>query len=671
MRPMITRLLLTCTLGLLAAPMAMAQQCPSSVPVQGAPVPPPLPLFPADNWWNTDIRSAPVDPSSANFIAFINNGGTRRLHPDFGGEEEPGSESIYGFPYAIVNGSQPKKAVTFNYWDESDGVDQNTGQGVPFYPIPIQAITQPHWIEGGAPGNVDQRSGNDRHLLIVDCTNRHLYELYNVYYNPTQARWHGGSGAFFDMNRNDRRPETWTSADAAGLAIFPGLVRYDEAANPAVAEINHALRVTVRASNGYVYPASHEAGDTPGALPMGARLRLKATVNGVDPATRTTDPVARKIFRAMQKYGLIVADNGTDMYISGTFDVRWDNGLLNPAFRTLNASDFEVIQRGWKPVATPVLSAVSASPSSVFGGQSATGTVTLGAAAPSGGARVTLASASPAFAVPPNVTVAAGARTATFPITTQPSTVTASGTLSATYAGVTRTTTFTVNATPPTLSIGDVAIAERDSATRIATFTVRLSRASNVPVGFAVATANGTALAGSDYVARSLTGQSIPAGATTATFDVTIIGDTVVEANEVFTANLSAPVGATIADGQATASIVNDDGPTLSIGNVSIAEGNAGTSILAFTVMLSRPATTAITFNIATANSTAVAGTDYVARSVIGRSIPAGYTSSKFTVAINGDTTVEASEIFLVNLTGAVGATIYDRQAIGTIGNDD
>jgi hypothetical protein len=450
MRWSVTRLLLALGLSLLA-PMVQAQ-CPASVPVQGAPPPAPTPVFPADNWWNTDISSAPVDPSSASFIAFINNGGTRRLHPDFGGEESPGSVATYGFPYAVVDGTQPKQAVTFDYWDESDGVDPATGQGVPFYPIPAQVITQSHWIEAGAPGNVDLRSDSDRHLLMIDCTNRYLYELYNVYYSSTQGRWYAGSGAFFDMNRNDRRPETWTSADAAGLAIFPGLVRYDEAANPAVTEIRHAFRVTVRTSNGYVYPASHAAGTTAGALPMGARLRLKTNVNGADPALRTSDPAARKIFRAMQKYGLIVADNGSDMYISGTFDVRWDNGVLNPAFSTLSANDFEVIQRGWK-AAAPALNAVSASPSAVVGGQSATGTVTLTAPAPTGGATIALASANTAFAVPASIAVPQGATSATFPITTVPSAFVASGTLSASYAGITRTTVFTVNPKPPVKAI--------------------------------------------------------------------------------------------------------------------------------------------------------------------------------------------------------------------------
>lgn len=435
---------LTGVAGFLLLASAAFAQCPAALPVQGAAPPGPLPLFPADNWWNTDISAAPVDPASANYIAFINNGGTRKLHPDFGGEESPGSTAIYGFPYAVVDGTQAKQAVTFDYWDESDGVDYNTTLGVPFYPIPTQAITQAHWIEGGARGTVDDRSDSDRHLLIIDCENRRLYELYNVWYSQAEARWYGGSGAYFDLTRNDRRPEGWTSADAAGLAIFPGLVRYDEAADPAVSEIRHAFRVTVRASNGHVYPASHTAGSTSGALPMGARLRLKSSVNGADPALRTSDPAARKIFRAMQKYGLIVADNGSDMYISGTFDVRWNNDVLNPAFGTLTANDFEVVKLGWKPTAV-ALSAVSANPSTVPGGQTATGTVTLTAPAPAGGATVTLSGAGGAFSVPASVQVPAGASRAEFTITASYPTVSAAGTLSATYAGVTRTTVFTVN----------------------------------------------------------------------------------------------------------------------------------------------------------------------------------------------------------------------------------
>ena len=300
------------------------------------------PLFPSTNWWNLDVSSAPVDPSSAAYISFI--GTTRKLHPDFGGNVSTGSVEIYGFPYAVVDGTLTKRAVQFQYADESDGVDHTTGASIPFYPIPDEAITQAHWIEGGDPGSIDLRSSQDRHLLIVDRDNQYLYELYNVFYDGSQ--WHAGSGAFFDLRSNTRRPNGWTSADAAGLAILPGLIRYDEAFG--TAEITHAFRVTVRATNGAVYPASHVAGSTTGALPMGARLRLKSSKNL---STFTQD--VQRIFRAMQRYGLIVADNGSDMYISGTYDTRWSNDVLNPAFAALTASDFEVITLGYAPPNPP------------------------------------------------------------------------------------------------------------------------------------------------------------------------------------------------------------------------------------------------------------------------------------------------------------------------------
>ena len=295
--------------------------------------------FPPDNWWNLDISSAPVAANSASYIAFINNGSVRRLHPDFGGHASPGSIGIYGMPYIVVDSTVPKKAVQFLYHRESDGVDHTTNVSFPFYPIPDAAITQPHMIEGGYPGNVDRRGIQDRHMLIVDRDTRHLYELYNVFHDGT--KWVGSSGAFFDMNTNDRRPDGWTSADAAGLAILPGLVRYDESFDED--EISHAFRVTVRATNGYVFPASHRAGSTTGALPMGARLRLKASKD-----LSSFRPELQRIFRAMKRYGLIVADNGTDMFITGEFDPRWSNDVLNPAFRSLTASDFEVISLGYR-----------------------------------------------------------------------------------------------------------------------------------------------------------------------------------------------------------------------------------------------------------------------------------------------------------------------------------
>lgn len=150
----------------------------------------------------------------------------------------------------------------------------------------------------------------------------------------------------FDLKSNARRPEGWTSADAAGLAILPGLVRYDEAYGDG--EIAHAFRVTLRATNGHVWPASHTAGSNASAPPMGARLRLKASKD----LSGYAAPLQR-IFRAMQRYGLIVADNGSDMYVSGTMDPRWNNNVLNPAFRSLTADDFEVVELGWRGLNRP------------------------------------------------------------------------------------------------------------------------------------------------------------------------------------------------------------------------------------------------------------------------------------------------------------------------------
>jgi hypothetical protein len=438
----------------------------------GGPLPGPLPLFPPTNWWNLDISAAPVDPSSAAYISFI--GGGTQMHPDFGGEVSPGSTEIYGFPYIVVDGTQAKKTVQFLFSEESDGVDHDTNTSFPFYPIPNEAITEDHWIEGGWPGDDPDASG-DRHMLIVDATNKHLYELYNVFYDG--VNWRAGSGAFFDMNTNNRRPEGWTSADAAGLAILPGLVRHDEVYG--TAEIGHAFRVTVSSTNGYVYPASHEAGDTPGALPMGARLRLKA---GTDISSYPAE--MQRVFRAMKKHGLIVADNGSDMYVSGTFDTQWDNDVLNPAFHSLHASDFEVIQLGYNP---PL-------PTSV-------------------------------------------------------------------------------------LSIGDASVKEGNGGITTASVTVTLSPAASSTVTVGYATANGTALAGSDYVAASGT-VTFLAGQTSKTISVGVIGDTIDERNEALLVALSSPVNATLARATGQVTILDDDGrpalciPILTVPFTITAQGN-------------------------------------------------------------------------------------------------
>ena len=483
--------------------------------IRGGALPQPLPLFPADNWWNLDISSWPVDGNSPAYISFINNGGTRRLHPDFGGNDASTANGIYGMPYAVVTGvtNADLQSVQFQYWDESDGVNLSTGASFPFYPIPAEAVTQARWIEGGDPGNIDRRSSQDRHLLIVDGDRNYLYELYNVFYSTSQGKWLAGSGAFFDMNTNNRRPDGWTSADAAGLAILPGLVRYDEAYDPTITEIRHAFRVTVRATNGYVYPASHRAGSTSGALPMGARLRLKSSV---DVTQRTSDPNVQKIFRAMQKYGLIVADNGSDMYITGTYDTRWNNDILNPAFSNLTASDFEVVRLGYNPPPSgqPSLNSVSLNPSTVTGGQTTTGTVSLTALAPSGGALVGLSSANPAASVPSSVTVPANSSSSSFTIITTPVNTTTAGNITATFSGVSKSATLTVSASAPvtlaSLTLNPTSVVGGSSSTG----TVSLTKVA--PAGGAVITLSSSKVAWAT-VPPSVT---VPAGANIATFNV-------------------------------------------------------------------------------------------------------------------------------------------------------
>ncbi len=298
-------------------------------------------VFPPDNWWNLDITSAPVDPGSADYIDFISNRtpenptARRALHPDFG-------PPPYGIPYVGVGGDQPLVPVTFvDYPEESDPGAPGFPPG---YPVPEEARVLPNHIEGGIPGGGED---GDRHLLLIDRDHWLLFETWATRFNEETWGWEAGSGAVFNLATNDRRPEGWTSADAAGLAVFPGLVRFDEVAG--AGDIQHAFRFTTRATNGHVWPASHTAGHTAGAPPLGARLRLKASVE----ISGFPVPVQR-IFQAMKTHGLILADNGSDMYIQGTMDARWDNDVLNPAFGVLDADDFEVIQLGWNPVPSGV-----------------------------------------------------------------------------------------------------------------------------------------------------------------------------------------------------------------------------------------------------------------------------------------------------------------------------
>jgi hypothetical protein len=236
-----------------------------------------------------------------------------------------------------VSGSQELLPVTWvKYGDESDDGAPGRPDG---YPIPDIVKTNGNYIEGGSAGG---GGSGDRHLILIDRDNWLVFETWETRWNSTQNRWEAGSGAIFDLSVNYRRPVGWTSSDAAGLAVFPGLIKYEEVYEGG--EITHAFRFTTRSTNGYVWPASHRAGSNSEAPPLGTRFRLKASVD----ISGYSEPM-QKIFRAMKKYGLILADNGSDMYIQGTMDSRWNNDILNPAFGSLTAGDFEVIELGWDP----------------------------------------------------------------------------------------------------------------------------------------------------------------------------------------------------------------------------------------------------------------------------------------------------------------------------------
>ena len=273
-------------------------------------------MFPADNPWNTNIASEPVDPASD---ALINTcGASAQLHPDFGTTWEGGP---IGIPYVVVRGTQARVPVTFDYDDESDPGP---------YPIPPDAP-----IEGGPSSN------GDRHVLIVDADNWKLYELFDAHPINSGARWTAGSGAIFDLSSNTLRPAGWTSADAAGLPILPGLARYDEVVEQK--EIRHALRFTCPTTRrAYVAPARHFASSRTDATqpPMGMRVRLKSSVDiSAFPAN------VQVILLALKTYGMFLADNGSSFYLSGAHDMRWNDEELG-AMKRLHGRDFEVVKMG-------------------------------------------------------------------------------------------------------------------------------------------------------------------------------------------------------------------------------------------------------------------------------------------------------------------------------------
>lgn len=272
-----------------------------------------LQVFPKSNAWNKRVDKAKVDKASKKLI----KGMTGKLHADFGADWDGGP---FGIPYVVVSGGQAKVPVTFDYADESD-------RGP--YPIPANAP-----VEGGPDAE------GDRHVLVVDRDHKMLYELFDARPVDGGMSWRAGSGAVFDLTSNTLRPKGWTSADAAGLPILPGLVRYDEVA---AGKITHAIRFTVaKTRKAYVSPARHYASSSRSSSlpPMGMRVRLKRSFK-----ISRYPKQARVILQAMKTYGLILADNGSNWFFSGAPDPRWDDEALN-TLKKVPGSAFEVVKMG-------------------------------------------------------------------------------------------------------------------------------------------------------------------------------------------------------------------------------------------------------------------------------------------------------------------------------------
>lgn len=635
-------------------------------------------LFPADYPWNQNIAAAPV---AGNSTAIINNiiskqGSDGRLHPDFGQSYRNGSD-LYGIPYNIVHGNtQAKVPVVIDaYPDESDIVAA---------PIPANAVLEGDFQNGPRTG-VDNRG--DSHLIVWDQDNDIVYEFYRAS-RPSEnsdGKWHADQQSVWDVSRNSFRPLNWTSADAAGLTILPGLLRPDEGlpvSQGGQGVINHAIRFTLQNSiilNQFIYPASHTAnpGNTNAAIqpPMGSRFRLKSNVD-----ISNLNPQAKIIAQAMKDYGMVLADNGSNFFFTGAsysvdtnnqFSLTWSDADIQDSTRGLKSlrfSQFEVVDL------TPIVSGVSAT------GGAAGSTVTIVGQNFSGAAgrlQVLFGNAQATNVTvldDRRVTAVVPAGSGTVDVRVQSGVTTASNSrnfknpifgygLSAATANA--RFTYDGGVVLPTVAFA-AASSSGSEATTSVNLAVSLSAAATSAVTVNYAVSGGTASSGADYSLASGTLTFAP-GETAKNIALAIVNDTLVESNETVQVSLSSPGGATLGSTTVhTYTIVDNDVAGVlqfSAANYSVNEGSVTIRI---TVTRTGGSTGAVSVRYATANGTATAGSDYNATSGT-LSFAAGQTSKTFSVRIKADTRVESNETILLSLSNPTGGATLGSQSTAVL----
>ena len=558
-------------------------------------------VFPANNIWNVPINTLPVDPNST---AYINTmGASTALHPDF-------SSSGGGIPYTVVPASQPEVSVSFSSPSQSDPGP---------YPVPSNAAIE---------------SGSDHHVLVLDQGNCKLYELFSASVN-SNGTWTASSGAVFDLNSNILRPNGWTSSDAAGLPVLPGLVRYDEVMS---GKISHALRMTApQTRNTYIWPARHEASSLSGSQypPLGERFRLKASF--VISSSLPTE--VQVILTALKTYGAILADNGSSWYISGATDSRWNDSnlhalseIIGSNMEAVNESSLEVSPNSAAVTGGAVgLTGVYLDEREVSHGATVNAQAILTAAAPSGGATVSIASSNPsAVSAPSSVTVPAGSVSTSVPVTIGSISSTTPVVLSSSYNSATEPSPVLFvtgsSGTAPILSAFSTSAATTPGGTSI-TGTVSVTTAA--PTGgtsVALKSQNSSVLSVPPTV-------TIPAGATSAPFTISALPQTA-NSTESITTTLngeSLSIAITVTAGSSKSAVLNSF--TLSSTTVSGGSNVTGTVTLTGPAPSGGASVSLLSSNIAAAS---------VPSTVV---VPANSSSANFTVTTYKQTSNQVADI--------------------------